>query len=283
MISLGEDEVRTRTDNFVLRTRKVLGRTKSVIEPLRIDPDGGVFDLQTGTGARAFVVARQDRTAIAMHLTGFGIDLGLGAKAHAVDDQIAETGAHNRQTERATIPQEFDLTLGRQNTNAVPDCVFAAKACLVLESLTKLGGGVEAPRCSLLKEDVQDDVRLAKPLGVEPGTRLLAHKALVHRVQFDPSAVGLVDELSGQCRTISQLDFQPADGAVLVGPVHEQPGRVKATQRAGTGQGKEWIVLDLLLGRLAGVVGEDDASIRIDGLAQDLSLESICRTELPVL
>ena len=49
--------------------------------------------------------------------------------------------------------------------------------------------------------------------------------------------------------------------------MHEQTRGIKATQRAGAGEGEEGIVLDLMLGRLAGVVGEDDARVRIDRFA----------------
>ena len=77
LISLAEDEVRTRTDNFVLRTKWISGRTKSVIETLRVDPDGRVLDLKAGAGAGALVVARQHRQAFAQHLAGVGIDPGF--------------------------------------------------------------------------------------------------------------------------------------------------------------------------------------------------------------
>ncbi len=111
---------------------------------------------------------------------------------------------------------------------------------------------------------------LAQPLGIEPGADLLAHQTLVHRVKLDPLALHLVDELAQQRGTVPQFDFQPADTAVLVGAVHEQPRGVEAAQGAGAGEREEGIVLDLMLCGLAGVVGEDDARVRIDRLAQEL-------------
>lgn len=140
---LAEDKVRTRTDNFVLRTRKISERTKSVIETLRVDPDGGVLDLQAGSGAGAFVVARQHRLAFAQNLAGIGIDLGFRPEAHVFDDEIAEAGAHYGHAEGAAITQELDLPLRRQHADPVADRVLAAQTCLVLEGLTELRGGVE--------------------------------------------------------------------------------------------------------------------------------------------
>ena len=82
LISLREDEQGSRTDNFVLRTNRDFGRTKSVIETLRIDPYGGVLELETGAGLRAFVVAGQHRQALAQHLPGVRIDMRIAPEAH---------------------------------------------------------------------------------------------------------------------------------------------------------------------------------------------------------
>ncbi|ODN68427.1 hypothetical protein A6302_04273 [Methylobrevis pamukkalensis] len=111
---------------------------------------------------------------------------------------------------------------------------------------------------------------LAQPLGIEFGADLLAHQTLVQRVQLDPFALHLVDELARQRGAVPQFDLQPADAAVLVRPVHEQPRGVEAAQRAGAGEREEGIVLDLVLAGLAGVMGEDDARVRTDRLAQEL-------------
>lgn len=46
-----------------------------VLQPLRVDPDGGVFDLQAEPGLGAFEVAGQDRTDLGGDLAGGRIDV----------------------------------------------------------------------------------------------------------------------------------------------------------------------------------------------------------------
>ena len=148
--------------------------------------------------------------------------------------------------------------------------MLAAQTAATFKGLGELHGGVEPLACRLVQQHSEDDIVLAQTFGVELRADLFAHQALVHRVQLDPATRNLIDQLAGQRGAIAQLDFEAALGAVLVGPVHEQPRGVKAAQRTGAGEGQKGVVLYLMFGGLAGVVGQNDTGVRIDRFAQNL-------------
>ena len=60
--------------------------------------------------------------------------------------------------------------------------------------------GVETLARRLVEQHAEDDIVLAQSFGVELRADFLAHEALVHRVQFDPAALHLVDELARAAR-----------------------------------------------------------------------------------
>ena len=71
-------------------------------------------------------------------------------------------------------------------------------------------------------------------------------------------------------RAVAQLKDQLAGRSGLVGPEQQHPGRVVAAQTSSAGQCLERVLLELLLAELLGVVGEDDAGVRIHCLANTL-------------
>lgn len=73
LISLGHEEgMRMRKAALMMR--------KSVMDLLRIDPDGRVLGLTRAAGMGAFVVGRQHRDALGKDLSGVRVDHGIAAK-----------------------------------------------------------------------------------------------------------------------------------------------------------------------------------------------------------
>ncbi len=96
------------------------------------------------------------------------------------------------------------------------------------------------------------------------------HEALVHRVDLDPLAAHLVDQLRGQRGAVAQLNLQLALGRVLVRAVEDQAGGVEAPQRAGARKREERILLHLMLAQLLGVVDQDDPAVGVHVVAKHL-------------
>ena len=67
--------------------------TKSLFDPLGIDPNCGVLDLPGAARMGAFEVARQNLMTLAQHLARLGIDDRITTKAHCFDAEVAEVGS----------------------------------------------------------------------------------------------------------------------------------------------------------------------------------------------
>ena len=149
--------------------------------------------------------------------------------------------------------------------------MLAAEPDLVLEFLRQLHGGVEPAFSCLIEQDAEDHILLAQPFGIELAPDVLPDQALAATVEFHPAARDFVDQHGLEAGAVTELDMQLALGLFLVGAEQDGARGVVAAQRAGAGERQEGIVLHLLLAELLRVVGEDDARLGGDLVAQRLN------------
>ena len=163
--------------------------------------------------AGAFVVAGQRRDQLRRDLARVGID-GLAARSeqHSLDAEIAVFAPLRGEADArgGGAADELDLALGGENAEPVVNDGPPAEAPGILEGFGELRQCVELAASRLLVEQAENDVVLAHALGVMLGAHLGAHEALVHRVDLDPLAAHLVDQLRGQRRAVAQFDLQLA-------------------------------------------------------------------------
>ena len=162
--------------------------TKSLFDPLGIDPNCGVLDLPGAARMGAFEVARQNLMTLAQHLARLGIDDRITTKAHCFDAEVAEVGSGRRITLFGKISAELHETLGGKDTQALADRELAAKAMLVLEGRTELRRCVDPSLGCLIEQDRQDHVAFAVALCIMLCAHFRPRQTLVQRVDLDPLA-----------------------------------------------------------------------------------------------
>jgi len=127
--------------------------------------------------------------------------------------------------------------------------------------LGELRAGVETPLDGFLGELRQNDIVPADALRIELAADFLPHQALALAVEFDPSAVALIDEHRFQTWPVAQFHMQFAPRLLLIRAEQDHAGGIEPSQRARAGERQEWIILHLLFAELLGVMRQDDAGL----------------------
>ena len=160
-------------------------------------------------------MARKNQKELVHDFPGGRIDLVLAS----TEFHVLATKGHIKFV-RGTAATEIGLAAERskygylcvEDMDPVVTACFPTEASLVFELRRELAQGEHLPHGSLPGDHLHDDPALAVTLSVVLGADLLAHQALVHGVDFDPTAVFLVDQLGRQRRAVAQFDLEAALG-----------------------------------------------------------------------
>src|SRR5690606_20630424 len=160
-------------------------------------------------------MAGQNRNKFRCDLSGFRInDVTAGGKRHALDAQIAIfaplSGKPN--TGGSSAADKLDRSFGRQHVQTITYDCLSAETSRVLERFGELGHRVDLATQGFVVKQAYDHIAFAHALSIMFCTDLRTDQPLVHRVEFDPSAVDLVDELCRQRRAIAQFDLEATLG-----------------------------------------------------------------------
>ena len=160
-------------------------------------------------------MARKNQKELVHDFPGGRIDLVLAStEFHVLDAEVAVLAALGGKTDFSggRAAHELDVPLRCEDMDPVVNACFPTEASLVFELRRELAQGEHLPHGSLPGDHLHDDPALAVTLSVVLGADLLAHQALVHGVDFDPTAVFLVDQLGRQRRAVAQFDLEAALG-----------------------------------------------------------------------